>query len=96
MHILVFRMKEEHILLSVDGPDCNVIKLKPPMVFSKENVDEVVSTLDRILKEVRHQKEDSCQINRTGKTSSVNGEAGASKDQSSHRKPGLDEDVKSI
>ncbi|XP_019868208.1 alanine--glyoxylate aminotransferase 2-like [Aethina tumida] len=90
------RMKEEHILLSVDGPDCNVIKLKPPMVFSKENVDEVVSTLDRILKEVRHQKEDSCQINRTGKTNSVNGEAGASKDQSSHRKPGLDEDVKSI
>lgn len=46
-------MKEEHILLSTDGPDANVIKLKPPMVFSKDNVDEVVSTLDRILKETR-------------------------------------------
>lgn len=46
-------MKEEHILLSTDGPHANVLKMKPPMVFTKENVDEVVSTLDRILKEVR-------------------------------------------
>lgn len=46
-------MKEEHILLSTDGPDANVLKLKPPMVFTKENVDEVISTLDRILKECR-------------------------------------------
>lgn len=46
-------MKEEHILVSADGPDCNVIKLKPPMVFSKQNVDEFTTTLDRILKELR-------------------------------------------
>lgn len=54
---VVTRMKEEHILLSSDGPDCNVIKLKPPMVFTKENVDEFVSTLDRVLKEVRENAE---------------------------------------
>lgn len=46
-------MKDEHILLSADGPDCNVLKLKPPMVFTKQNVDEFISTLDRILKELR-------------------------------------------
>ncbi|XP_022909494.1 alanine--glyoxylate aminotransferase 2-like [Onthophagus taurus] len=54
---VVSRMKEEHILLSSDGPDCNVIKFKPPMVFNKENVDEVITTLDRVLKEVRENTE---------------------------------------
>lgn len=51
-------MKEEHILLSADGPDCNVLKLKPPMVFTKANVDEFISTLDRILKELRERELD--------------------------------------
>ncbi|KAG5876697.1 hypothetical protein JTB14_025822 [Gonioctena quinquepunctata] len=51
------RMKEEHILISLDGPYNNIIKMKPPMVFTKENVDEVVSTLDRIFKEYRHNME---------------------------------------
>lgn len=46
-------MRDEHILVSSDGPECNVIKIKPPMVFSKENVDEFISTLDRVLKELR-------------------------------------------
>jgi ethanolamine-phosphate phospho-lyase len=50
---VVKRMKEEHILISADGPDCNVIKIKPPLVFTKENVDEVISALDRVLKELR-------------------------------------------
>lgn len=49
-------MKEEHVLLSADGPDCNVLKLKPPMVFTKQNVDEFISTLDRILKELRERE----------------------------------------
>jgi len=54
---VIQRMREEHILVSADGPECNVIKLKPPMVFTKENADEVVSTLDRVLKEVRHREQ---------------------------------------
>lgn len=38
---VVNRMKDIHkILVSSDGPDDNVIKLKPPMVFTEENVDE--------------------------------------------------------
>ncbi|KAJ8921891.1 hypothetical protein NQ315_008524 [Exocentrus adspersus] len=51
------RLREEHILISVDGPHNNIIKIKPPMVFTKENVDEVISTLDRAFKEYRHNNE---------------------------------------
>ncbi|CAG9769389.1 unnamed protein product [Ceutorhynchus assimilis] len=53
---VVQRMREEHILVSSDGPECNVIKFKPPMVFTKENVDKAVSVLDRVLTEVRHKE----------------------------------------
>ncbi|XP_035776233.1 alanine--glyoxylate aminotransferase 2-like [Anopheles albimanus] len=38
---VVERMKTVHrILVSSDGPDDNVVKLKPPMVFTRENADE--------------------------------------------------------
>lgn len=38
---IVDRMKSVHrILISSDGPHENVLKLKPPMVFTKENADE--------------------------------------------------------
>ena len=43
------RMKEEGILVSVDGPLYNVLKIKPPLVFTKANADLYVSTLDKIL-----------------------------------------------
>lgn len=40
---VVDRMKNVHkILVSSDGPDENVVKLKPPMVFTKENVDQFI------------------------------------------------------
>ena len=42
-------MKENGILLSTDGPDHNVIKIKPPMVFNDENALFFVETLDKIL-----------------------------------------------
>ena len=41
------------VLLSTDGPDANVIKIKPPMVFSTANVDRVVRELDRAFEQVR-------------------------------------------
>ncbi len=47
----VARMKEHGILLSTDGPDDNVIKIKPPMVFSSGDAERVVATLDRVLDE---------------------------------------------
>ncbi len=46
---VVNEMKDRHVLLSTDGPYHNVIKIKPPIVFDKENVDIVVGNLDEIL-----------------------------------------------
>ncbi len=45
------RMRERGILLSTDGPFHNVLKIKPPMVFTEENADFLVATLDEILEE---------------------------------------------
>jgi 4-aminobutyrate aminotransferase-like enzyme/Ser/Thr protein kinase RdoA (MazF antagonist) len=45
------RMKERGILLSTDGPFHNVLKIKPPLVFTKGNADFLVETLDEILRE---------------------------------------------
>jgi 4-aminobutyrate aminotransferase-like enzyme len=45
------RMREEGLLLSTDGPDHNVLKIKPPMCFSLEDAGRLVATLDRILRE---------------------------------------------
>jgi 4-aminobutyrate aminotransferase-like enzyme len=42
-------MKDRGILLSVDGPFRNVIKIKPPMVFDRDNADELVGALDEVL-----------------------------------------------
>jgi len=53
---VICRMKEEFILLSADGPYSNVLKIKPPMVFSQSNADRLISVLDTILTEL-HQAE---------------------------------------
>lgn len=45
-------MREEKVLISRDGPDNNVLKFKPPMVFTSTDVDRLVDTLDRILYEL--------------------------------------------
>ncbi|XP_047423224.1 ethanolamine-phosphate phospho-lyase isoform X3 [Sciurus carolinensis] len=43
------RMKEKRVLLSVDGPHRNVLKIKPPMCFTEENAKVMVDQLDGIL-----------------------------------------------
>ena len=45
------RLRELGILVSVDGPRDNVLKIKPPLVFSDANVAHFVEMLDRILGE---------------------------------------------
>lgn len=44
-----FRLKEEKILLSADGPHRNVLKFKPPMCFTPEDAELVAAKLDLIL-----------------------------------------------
>ncbi len=41
--------RDKHILVSTDGPFDSVIKSKPPLCFTKDNVDQVVETLRGIL-----------------------------------------------
>ena len=48
---IVERMKERGILLSTDGPLHNVIKIKPPLVFSRTDADVLLSGLDLVLKD---------------------------------------------
>ena len=48
-------MKERGVLLSTDGPLKNVIKIKPPLVFSRENADELVAGLDEVLGEIEQE-----------------------------------------
>jgi 4-aminobutyrate aminotransferase-like enzyme/Ser/Thr protein kinase RdoA (MazF antagonist) len=48
---IIERMKEHGILVGTDGPLHNVLKIKPPMVFTESDADRFVSTLDRILSE---------------------------------------------
>jgi 4-aminobutyrate aminotransferase-like enzyme len=44
-------MREEGILISPDGPDRNVLKIKPPLVFDATDADLLVASLGRILAE---------------------------------------------
>jgi ethanolamine-phosphate phospho-lyase len=46
---LVDYLRYQRVIVSRDGPDGNVIKVKPPLVFSKENVDTLVDGLDQAL-----------------------------------------------
>ena len=48
---LANRMKDHGILISIDGPDYNVIKIKPPMVFTKKNAEELLFYLRKIFAE---------------------------------------------
>ncbi|HRH51180.1 MAG TPA: aminotransferase class III-fold pyridoxal phosphate-dependent enzyme [Panacibacter sp.] len=47
--IVVEQMKGRGFLLSTDGPLHNVLKIKPPIVFSKENADALVANLEEVL-----------------------------------------------
>ncbi len=48
---VVDRSAELGVLLSADGPDRNVIKIKPPMCFSEADAERLVRTLDTVLSE---------------------------------------------
>jgi len=48
---VINRLRDHGILISTDGPLENVLKLKPPIVFSEKNADQVVAVLDKVLGE---------------------------------------------
>ena len=48
---LANRMKDHGILMSTDGPDHNVLKIKPPIIFTLENAKELLYYLKKIFAE---------------------------------------------
>jgi len=52
---VVNRMRHLGYLLSTDGPDANVIKIKPPLVWTEDDANGMLAALDRALEEQRHQ-----------------------------------------
>jgi 4-aminobutyrate aminotransferase-like enzyme/Ser/Thr protein kinase RdoA (MazF antagonist) len=48
---VVNRLRENGILTGTDGPHHNVIKLRPPLIFSQADADLFVDTLDKALNE---------------------------------------------
>ncbi len=46
---VIEQMKQRGILLSTDGPLHNVIKIKPPIVFTTADADFLVAALDQVL-----------------------------------------------
>ncbi len=45
------RMREMGILMSTDGPHNNVLKIKPPIVFTKSNSDFLLDSIEKVLRE---------------------------------------------
>jgi ethanolamine-phosphate phospho-lyase len=43
------KLRERNILIGTDGPFDNVLKIKPPICFTKENADELAGNIDEIL-----------------------------------------------
>jgi 4-aminobutyrate aminotransferase-like enzyme len=48
---VVNRLRDCGVLAGTDGPHHNVIKLRPPLIFSKSDADLFTSTLKAILEE---------------------------------------------
>lgn len=48
---IVERMKDLGVLISLDGPLNNVLKIKPPLIFTIENADRLVAVLESVLQE---------------------------------------------
>jgi 4-aminobutyrate aminotransferase-like enzyme len=49
---LANRLRDHGILVSTDGPYHNVLKIKPPMVFSAADADALAAALDHVLGEL--------------------------------------------
>lgn len=43
------KIRSKFILIRIDGPHDNELKIKPPLYFSKENANTLLEELDNIL-----------------------------------------------
>lgn len=48
---IVNRLRERRVLISSAGPDANVLKIRPPLVFRKEHADLLAERLDQAMRD---------------------------------------------
>jgi 4-aminobutyrate aminotransferase-like enzyme len=48
---LVNGLRQRHILIGASGPEGHVLKIRPPLPFSRDNADRFLNALDDTLKE---------------------------------------------
>ena len=49
-HYIKNELRNRHILINTDGPHDSVLKIKPPLRFSKEDAFKIIEHLGNILK----------------------------------------------
>lgn len=49
---IIMKMRRKLVLVSRDGPLHNVLKIKPPIIFNKENVDTLIEKLKETFEEI--------------------------------------------
>jgi 4-aminobutyrate aminotransferase-like enzyme len=47
--LVVNQMKQKGVLISSDSPDHNVLKIKPSLVFNKNNADYLLESLGAVM-----------------------------------------------
>jgi 4-aminobutyrate aminotransferase-like enzyme/Ser/Thr protein kinase RdoA (MazF antagonist) len=53
------RMRDNGVLVGSTGPDDNVLKIRPPLAFTRDDAEEVAEVLDATLKELAPATEDA-------------------------------------
>lgn len=49
---IVNGLRERHVLISASGPDASVLKIRPPLVFSRENADRFLEAAEETMRAV--------------------------------------------
>jgi 4-aminobutyrate aminotransferase-like enzyme len=49
---VVNRMRDLGVLVGIDGPHANVLKIRPPLVFDENHALQLTNALDRALQEI--------------------------------------------
>jgi 4-aminobutyrate aminotransferase-like enzyme len=49
---IVDEMRNRRVLVGISGPDANVIKIRPPLVFSRTDSERLLEAMDAALREV--------------------------------------------
>ena len=49
---IVNTMREDGVLVGIEGAHRNILELRPPLVFSQANADRLIAVLDRALEAI--------------------------------------------